>query len=212
MATNKNLQNAFYASNDRDFAKFVDALRKLCVNKVTADCKDEDMAKEVFSLSAEKLLRKFRNGDFAKNGITKAYVVRTVRTVFIDMTRKERTFSADEMAATSDSWDDAPVKSAKKRKPAVVRMGDDALGILKFADLYDEEDNSEEILSMIRAEVEALSPKLRTAILSHFSGMKAREIAEESGESINTILGRIKLAKDRIFLNVRRRCVACGIL
>ncbi|MCD8282924.1 MAG: sigma-70 family RNA polymerase sigma factor [Prevotella sp.] len=148
---------------------------------------DTEIANDVFQDTFVKAIVKLRKGQYATTGKFSAWLMRIAHNVMIDMFRD-------------------------KKQEHIARNEDNDLSNIESADLlegnietrYIEEQNCKEA----RILMESLPPAQREIVFMRiYQQMSFKEIAETTGVSINTALGRMRYA----ILNMRRMASETGI-
>ena len=142
--------------------------------------KDTDVADDIFQETFIKAVRVIDEGRYADNGKFLSWVLRIAHNQVIDH------FRAGRAAATVGE------SSA----------GYNILGNMRFAERTVEESiEAEQTSAEVRALVEELPDEQREVVmLRYYSGLSFKEIAEQTGVSINTALGRMRYA----LINMRK--------
>lgn len=142
--------------------------------------KNEDIANDIFQETFVKAIQTIRQGRYTENGKFPAWISRIAHNLIIDFYRQEKS----ENLQSSDLTD---------------------VDILNRKELC--EDTIEDILihAQIRDDVKSLIkelPELQKEVLKmrYYQNLSFKEIAELTGVSINTALGRMRYA----ILNLRR--------
>ena len=142
--------------------------------------KDYDVADDVLQETLIKVVRVIDEGRYVDNGKFLSWVLRIAHNQVIDYFRSQKS------AKTINESD----------------AGYNMLGTLRFAERT-VEDNiiSEQIEADVRRLVEHLPDEQREVVkLRYFSGLSFQEIADQTGVSINTALGRMRYA----LINLRK--------
>lgn len=142
--------------------------------------KDTDVADDIFQETFIKAVRVIDEGRYADNGKFLSWVLRIAHNQVIDH------FRAGRAAATVGE------SSA----------GYNILGTMRFAERTVEDSIvAEQTAAEVRALVEELPDEQREVVmLRYYSGLSFKEIAEQTGVSINTALGRMRYA----LINMRK--------
>ncbi len=142
--------------------------------------KDTDVADDIFQETFIKAVRVIDEGRYADNGKFLSWVLRIAHNQVIDH------FRAGRAAATVGE------SSA----------GYNILGTMRFAERTVEDSIvAEQTSAEVRALVEELPDEQREVVmLRYYSGLSFKEIAEQTGVSINTALGRMRYA----LINMRK--------
>lgn len=142
--------------------------------------KNQQLAEDLFQETFIKVIQSLRAGKYKDNGRFLSWVIRIGHNLIIDHFRKEKQMN-------SVSNDDTEV---------------DLFNSKKFSDK-----NIEEIIvsSQIRSELRSLinelpSDQREVVLLRHYGELSFKEIADQTGVSINTALGRMRYA----LINLRK--------
>jgi RNA polymerase sigma factor (sigma-70 family) len=142
--------------------------------------KKQQLAEDLFQETFIKVIQSLRGGKYKDNGRFLSWVIRIAHNLIIDHFRKEKQMN-------SISNDDTEV---------------DLFNSKKFSDK-----NIEEIIvsSQIRLELRTLINELpadqrEVVLLRHYGELSFKEIADQTGVSINTALGRMRYA----LINLRK--------
>ncbi|MEN8156552.1 MAG: sigma-70 family RNA polymerase sigma factor [Bacteroidota bacterium] len=142
--------------------------------------KNQQLAEDLFQETFIKVIQSLRAGKYKDNGRLLSWVIRIAHNLIIDHFRKEK-----QMNAVSN--DDSEV---------------DLFNSKRFSDK-----NIEEVIvnSQIKSEVRVLINELpadqrEVVLLRHYGELSFKEIADQTGVSINTALGRMRYA----LINLRK--------
>ncbi|MCP4309901.1 MAG: sigma-70 family RNA polymerase sigma factor [Bacteroidetes bacterium] len=142
--------------------------------------KNQQLAEDLFQETFIKVIKSLRGGKYKDNGRFLSWVIRIAHNLIIDHFRKEKQMN-------SISNDDTEV---------------DLFNSKKFSDR-----NIEEIIvsNQIRSELRTLINELpadqrEVVLLRHYGELSFKEIADQTGVSINTALGRMRYA----LINLRK--------
>ncbi len=142
--------------------------------------KKQDLAEDIFQETFIKVIRSLKHGRYTENGKFISWVLRISHNLIIDHFRKEKlcgTISNDNCEADLfNSW--------------------------KFSD---ENIEDQMVMNQILTEVKDLVKELpedqqQVIHMRHYLGLSFKEIAEQTGVSINTALGRMRYA----LINLRK--------
>ena len=142
--------------------------------------KDNDVADDIFQETFIKVIRVIDEGRYTDNGKFLSWVLRIAHNQVID---HFRACKQNKQVNESES-------------------GYNVLGSLRFAEkTIEDELISSQIESDVRNLIELLPEEQREVVMMrYYSGMSFKEIAEQTGVSINTALGRMRYA----LINLRR--------
>ena len=142
--------------------------------------KDRDVADDIFQETFIKAVRVIDDGRYTDNGKFLSWILRIAHNQVIDHFRAQK----------------------QTRAVSEAEAGYDVLGTLRFAEkTVEDEMVGAQIESDVRALVELLPAEQREVVMMrYFGGSSFKEIAEQTGVSINTALGRMRYA----LINLRR--------
>ena len=158
------------------------------IAKDLAWIKDNDIADDIFQETFIKAVKVIDEGRYVDSGKFLSWVLRIAHNQVIDYFRSQKS------AKTVNESD----------------AGYNMLGTLRFAERT-VEDNiiSEQIEADVRRLVEHLPDEQREVVkLRYFSGLSFQEIADQTGVSINTALGRMRYA----LINLRKMIAENNII
>ena len=170
-----------YRSGDRSaLSQLIERHSQRVRNYIRMMVKDRDLAEDLFQETFIKAVRVIDEGRYCDNGKFLSWILRIAHNQVIDYFRNQR----------------------QNKSVTESEAGYDVLGSLKFAD-HNIEDAliSEQIERDIRGLVELLPEEQREVVrLRYFAGLSFKEIAAQTGVSINTALGRMRYA----LINLRK--------
>lgn len=142
--------------------------------------KDRDVAEDIFQETFIKAVRVIDEGRYCDNGKFLSWILRIAHNQVIDYFRAQR----------------------QNKSVTEAEAGYDLLGSLRLAEkTVEDEIVSRQIESDVRMLIEMLPPEQREVVMMrYFTGLSFKEIAEQTGVSINTALGRMRYA----LINLRR--------
>lgn len=154
--------------------------RKKIYTYIVLIVKDQHLAEDVFQETFIKVFKSLKEGRYRDNGRFISWVIRIAHNLMIDHFRKEKQLNT----ISNDSYEN------------------DLFNSKKFADkTVEEEIVFDQISKDVRRLVHELPEEQReVVILRHYCDMSFKEIAEQTGVSINTALGRMRYA----LINLRR--------
>ena len=142
--------------------------------------RDKSLAEDIFQETFLKVINSLRAGKYKDNGKFVSWVMRIAHNLIIDHFRREKQSNL----LSNDAYDT------------------DLLNSRKLSD-----SNIEDVLvkSQIENDVRSLLLELpddqrEVVMLRHYSGLSFKEIADQTGVSINTALGRMRYA----LINIRK--------
>ncbi len=142
--------------------------------------KDQQLAEDIFQDTFIKVIKSLQKGKYQEKGIFVSWVVRIAHNLIIDHFRKSKhlkTISSD----------------------------DSEIDVFNTKKLADQNIEDEMILDQITKDVKKLVDLLpdeqkEVILLRHYGGLSFKEIADQTGVSINTALGRMRYA----LINLRK--------
>ncbi len=170
-----------YRSGDRNaISQLIERHSRRVRNYIRMMVKDQDLAEDIFQETFIKAVRVIDEGRYCDNGKFLSWVLRIAHNQVIDYFRNQR---QNKSLTESDA-------------------GYNVLGTLQFADRTIEDALvSEQIERDIRSLIELLPEEQREVVrMRYFVGLSFKEIAEQTGVSINTALGRMRYA----LINLRK--------
>ena len=170
-----------YLSGDRSaISQLIERHSRRVKDYIHMMVKDRDVADDIFQETFIKAVRVIDEGRYTDNGKFLSWILRIAHNQVIDHFRAQR-----QNKSVSES-----------------EAGYDVLGTLKLAERTVEDAMvCEQIERDVRALVELLPAEQREVVMMrYYSGMSFKEIAEQTGVSINTALGRMRYA----LINLRR--------
>jgi len=142
--------------------------------------KNNQLAKDIFQDTFIKVIHSLKAGKYKDNGRFLSWVIRIAHNLVIDHFRKEK-----QMKMLSN--DDTVVDLFNNRKLAEKNIEDNII--------------HEQICQDIRTLIERLPDDQKEVILlRHYGDLSFKEIADQTGVSINTALGRMRYA----LINLRK--------
>ena len=142
--------------------------------------KDRDLAEDIFQDTFVKVVRVIDEGRYVDSGKFLSWVLRIAHNQVIDHFRAQK---QDKSVTESDA-------------------GYDVLGTLRFAEqTVEDRIVAEQVAADVRGLIELLPDEQREVVrMRYFANLSFKEIAEQTGVSINTALGRMRYA----LINLRR--------
>jgi len=142
--------------------------------------KNQELAEDVFQETFIKVIRSLKRGKYVENGKFVSWVLRIAHNLIIDHFRREKlqgTVSNDSMEA-------------------------DIFNSQKFSeDTIEDQIVTSQIFSEVKELIKELPEDQQMVIyMRHYQGLSFKEIAEQTGVSINTALGRMRYA----LINLRK--------
>lgn len=174
------LVSAFARGNNKAFDILLERHQRRILNYIMHLVKDADVADDLFQETFVKVIMTIKQGRYNADGKFVSWLQRIAHNVVIDHFRQEK-------AEATVSTDETDYNLLNRRELAEDTMEDIMV------------DNA--IRDDIRALVKALPREQRQVLVMRYYGnMSFKEIAQRTGVSINTALGRMRYA----VLNLRR--------
>lgn len=172
--SDESLVNAYAKGNDNAFDTLLSRHKDRIYGYILHIVKNPEFANDIFQETFVKIIMLIREGKYVDSGKFLAWANRIARNLIIDNIRQEKPGS-------------------------VVSIDAEDTDVLNKKDLADVTIEDKLILSQIHTDVrrliEALPDSQREVIeLRFFKNMSFKEIAEATGVSINTALGRMRYA------------------
>ena len=170
-----------YLSGDRNaISQLIERHSRRVRDYIQMMVKDGDVADDIFQETFIKAVRVIDEGRYTDNGRFLSWILRIAHNQVIDHFRAQ--------------------KQNRQRNEA--EAGYDVLGTLRLAErTVEDEIVCEQIASDVRRMVELLPDEQREVVMMrYYSGLSFKEIAEQTGVSINTALGRMRHA----LINLRK--------
>jgi RNA polymerase sigma-70 factor (ECF subfamily) len=186
--SDKVLLNNYLSGDSAAISQLIDRHSRRVRDYIRMMVKDADVADDVLQETLIKVVRVIDEGRYVDNGKFLSWVLRIAHNQVIDYFRSQKS------AKTINESD----------------AGYNMLGTLRFAE-RNVEDNiiSEQIEADVRRLVEHLPDEQREVVkLRYFSGLSFQEIADQTGVSINTALGRMRYA----LINLRKMIAENNII
>lgn len=179
--TDEQLAIAYMEGNDKAFDILLARNQKKLYSYIMFVVRDTNTADDVFQETFVKVITRLRTGAYTTSGKFSAWLTRIAHNVIIDMYRSQKHDNLVEPTADND-----------------------LTNVLSSDMTYDNVEAQlvlNQNLKEARELMEALPPTQREVVYMRFyQQMSFKEIAEVTGQSINTALGRMRYA----VLNMRR--------
>ena len=170
-----------YLSGDRNaISQLIERHSRRVRDYIQMMVKDGDVADDIFQETFIKAVRVIDEGRYTDNGRFLSWILRIAHNQVIDHFRAQK----------------------QNRQLNEAEAGYDVLGTLRLAErTVEDEIVCEQITSDVRRMVELLPDEQREVVMMrYYSGLSFKEIAEQTGVSINTALGRMRYA----LINLRK--------
>lgn len=174
------LLNRYLSGNRSAISQLIERHSRRVKDYIRMMVKDDEIAEDLFQDTFIKAVRVIDDGRYVDNGKFLSWVLRIAHNQVIDHFRARK--------------QDKEVNESE--------AGYDLFGSLKLADRNVEDRMvAEQIESDVRQLIELLPQEQREVVMMrYYSDMSFKEIAEQTGVSINTALGRMRYA----LINLRR--------
>lgn len=174
------LVKAFLNGDESCIETLINRHRTKVYTYIFLTIKNQALAEDLFQETFIKVIQSLRKGKYRDNGRFLSWVIRIAHNLIIDHFRKEKQLN-------SISNDDSEIDLLNSKK-----LADDNIEQLMV---------SEQIRRDLRKLVNELPEDQREVVLlRHFGGLSFKEIADHTGVSINTALGRMRYA----LINLRK--------
>jgi RNA polymerase sigma-70 factor (ECF subfamily) len=174
------LVDLYLTGDSGAISKLIERHKKRVTDYIAMMVKDRDVADDIFQETILKVVRVIDDGRYADNGKFLSWVLRIAHNQVIDYFRHIR---GENRISEADA-------------------GFDILGTMRFAgDNVEDRLVHEQIHEDLRRIINRLPDEQREVVMMrYFNDMSFKDIAEESGVSINTALGRMRYA----LINLRK--------
>jgi RNA polymerase sigma-70 factor (ECF subfamily) len=163
--------------NEAAFNLLVDRYQSKVFTTIFLIVKDQDVAEDLLQDVFVKVLHTLNSDKYNEEGKFQPWVMRIAHNMAIDYFRK-----------------------AKRYPTILLEDGSNLLNSLSFAEDSSEEQRiKEETIAWVRNLIDELpEAQKEVVIMRHYLDMSFQEIAEQTGVSINTALGRMRYALNHI--------------
>lgn len=174
------LLNSFIGGDESAITTLIERHRKKVMNYILMMVKDQQTADDLFQETFIKVINSLRAGRYSENGKFISWVLRIAHNQVIDYFRSGK-------------------------RPNHITSEDAGYDILNNSKLSDPNIEDEMIQDQTQQDVRDLIERLpveqrEVVVLRHYMDMSFKEIAEQTGVSINTALGRMRYA----LINLRK--------
>jgi RNA polymerase sigma factor (sigma-70 family) len=169
----------YVKGNEEAFAILLKRHKSKVLTTIFLIVKDREHAEDLMQDTFFKVIRKLKSGEYNNEGKFVQWVCRIARNMAIDSFRKDKRYphaDIEDVPRVSNSMD----------------FSEESIEALKIKD---------DTHALLRKTIQKLPEVQREVVLMrHFAEMSFQEIAEETGVSINTALGRMRYA----LINLRK--------
>ena len=178
--SDQGLLNSYLSGDKSAISQLIERHSRRVKEYIRMMVKDNDVADDIFQETFIKVVRVIDEGRYTDSGKFLSWILRIAHNQVIDHFRSRK---QQKQVNESDA-------------------GYNVLGTLRFAEHTIEDDIvAEQIGSDVRRLVELLPDEQREVVmLRYYSDLSFKEIAEQTGVSINTALGRMRYA----LINLRK--------
>lgn len=178
--SDQTLLNSYLQGDQSAISKLIERHSRRVRDYIRMMVKDADLAEDIFQETFIKAVRVIDERRYTDNGRFLSWVLRIAHNQVIDYFRAQK----------------------QNRQVSESNAGYNILGTLRFAENSIEDRMvSSQIEADIRALVELLPQEQRDVVrMRYYDGLSFKEIAEQTGVSINTALGRMRYA----LINMRK--------
>ena len=179
-STDRVLLESYLSGNKSAISQLIERHSRRVRDYIRMLVKDRDAAEDIFQETFIKAVRVIDEGRYTHNGKFLSWILRIAHNQVIDYFRAKR----------------------QNKALTEAEAGYDVLGSLRLSEqTVEDRIVARQIESDIRSLIEALPPEQREVVfMRYFTGLSFKEIAEQTGVSINTALGRMRYA----LINLRR--------
>ncbi len=186
--TDEELALSYVNGNNRAFDELLSRNQGKLFSYILFVVRDEDRANDLFQETFVKVITKLHEGRYVVSGKFGAWIMRIAHNVIMDWYREQRARNVIEPTEEND------------------------LSNLSGTNVFDSNAENryvnEQVLSDVKRMMDRLPPTQREVVFMRFyQDLSFKEIAELTGVSINTSLGRMRYA----VLNLRRMTKEHGI-
>ena len=179
--TDEELALSYVNGNNKAFDLLLSRTQSKLFSYILFVVRDRDRADDVFQETFVKAIAKLHEGKYATTGKFLAWLMRIAHNVIMDNYRENRS------------------------KGTVDVAGDNDLSNISSESLLDSNIESEYVNTQVLSDVKKMmnmlpTPQREVVFMRYYQNMAFKEIAEVTGVSINTSLGRMRYA----LLNMRR--------
>lgn len=178
--SDQELLNAYLSGDDSAVNALVERYRRRVFDYINMMVKDHEVADDIFQETFIKVIRFLKDGRYNDSGKFLSWVLRIAHNQVIDHFRHKK----------------------QQNNISESEAGYDLLNNKKFSDgTIEDVLISEQIQSDIRSLIDLLSEEQKEVVLMrYYNGLSFKEIADQTGVSINTALGRMRYA----LINLRK--------
>ncbi len=178
--TDEQLVRKYIDGNNKAFDTLLHRHKSKLFSYIMRIVKDKDLADDIVQETFVKIIMTLRQGRYIESGKFSAWLSRIAHNLIIDHFRQEK-------AENNMSSDDEDINLLNRRDLCEENIEDMMV--------------NDQIKADVRRIIDALpEPQKEVLVMRYYNDMSFKEIAETTGVSINTALGRMRYA----ILNMRR--------
>ncbi|HRF68509.1 MAG TPA: sigma-70 family RNA polymerase sigma factor [Muribaculum sp.] len=178
--TDEQLVRKYIDGNNKAFDTLLHRHKSRLYSYIIRIVKNKDLAEDIFQETFVKIIMTLRQGRYIESGKFSAWLSRIAHNLIIDHFRQEK-------AENNMSSDDEDTNLLNRRDLCEENIEDIMV--------------NDQIKADVRRIIDALpDPQKEVLVMRYYNDMSFKEIAETTGVSINTALGRMRYA----ILNMRR--------
>lgn len=180
--TDDQLVSAFASGDNQAFDVLLGRHKSRLYNYIIRIVRDEDLANDIFQEAFMKVITTIKQGRYTPDGKFASWLTRIAHNIIIDHYRADKGYAVVSADAAADDKD-----------------------LLNRMDLAEETIEDLLVANTIRDDVRAMIRRLpreqrQVLAMRYYRDLSFKEIAERTGVSINTALGRMRYA----IINLRR--------
>lgn len=178
--TDDQLVSEFMTGNEQAFDELLKRYQEKLYSYLQFTVRNDDMADDLFQETFVKAIVQIRQGKYVHNGKFGAWLTRIAHNLLIDVLRNEKVENYVYEDEAENAWTESAISMDGSRENEL---------------------SNEQVLNDVRNMMGHLPQNQREVVYMRFyQDMSFKEIAETTGVSINTSLGRMRYA----ILNLRK--------
>ena len=179
--TDEELVRSYITGNNAAFDALLHRYESKVFTYIAYSVRNEELAQDLFQECFIKIITKLQNGQYTENGKFASWVMRIAHNLIIDYHRQNQIrteISNDEVEV--DLFNNASLAVDENREKEMI---------------------DQQLLADVKSLIKLLPESQREVVLMrYYDELSFKEIAEKTGVSINTALGRMRYA----LINLRR--------
>lgn len=178
--TDAELVSQYIKGNEAAFAQLLKRHKSRVYTTIYLIVKDQYVAEDLMQDAFIKAINKLKSGNYNEEGKFLPWIIRIAHNLAIDFFRKEKRYPTIVMEDGSNVFNS-------------LQFSEDSMESLKIKD---------ETHTLLRELIKTLpEPQKEVLLMRHYGDMSFQEIADATGVSINTALGRMRYA----LINLRKK-------